>query len=139
MIRSDRRSIATLVAILVAAVSFAAPAASAQAPVPASEAQAFLGNWAVALDAQGQTFVLDINIQDAGGNVAAEVSSEMGGATNVEEISKSGENLVLNYDMEAQGQQVPVEITLTAADEGLDARVDFADGMFQTTGKGTRK
>jgi hypothetical protein len=121
----------------VAVASLGASQLSAQA-VPAADAQPFLGSWAVTIDAQGQSFTMDVDIQDAQGNVAAEVSSELG-STQVEKISRTGENLVLSYNMSAQGQQFPVVMTLTPAGEELNANLDFADGMFQTTGKGTRK
>ena len=119
-----------------------AQTASAQtsAPVPAADAQAFLGDWALAIDAQGQTFTMDLGIEDSGGNVAAEVSSEMGPQpVKAERISKSGENLVLAFSIDAQGQVVPMVLTLTTTADGLNANVDFAAGMFVTTGKGTRK
>jgi hypothetical protein len=123
-------------------VSLGSGQASAQdAPaVRAADAQAFLGSWAVALDAQGQTLTMNVNIQDAEGNVAAEVSSDMAPeVVKAERISKAGDNLVLRFSMAAQGQQFPMVMTLTPEAEALNASVDFADGMFVTTGKGTKR
>ena len=127
-----------LAALITVAIGPGASDAVAQTSVATADAQPFLGDWTVALDAQGQTFTMDINVQDDGGNVAAEVSSQMG-STTVQRIAKNGENLVLSYTMDAQGQMVPVRMTLVPEDAGVDVSVDFADGMFQTTGKGTRK
>jgi hypothetical protein len=129
----------TLIAGAYVAVASSVGAADlAGQSIPAADAQAFLGIWAVAIDAQGQTFTMDVAIEELQGNVAAEISSELG-TSQVQRISKTGENLVLSYSIDVQGQQVPVVMTLTTAAEGLNANIDFADGMYETTGKGTRK
>lgn len=129
----------TFVAFVFALLATAAGISTADAQsVPAGEAANFMGTWAVEIDAQGQVFQMDVNISEAEGNVAAEVSSEMG-ADKVSNISKSAEKLVLSYMMNAQGQIVPVRISLTPTDAGVDAEVDFADGMFIAQGKGTKK
>lgn len=119
------------------AIAFGAADLSGQ-ELAASEAQAFLGSWSVAINAEGQTFVMDVAIEDEQGSVAAEVASELG-TSRVERVSRSGENLVLRYSFNYQGQAVPVTMTLAPAADGLNANVDFADGMYVTTGKGTRK
>jgi hypothetical protein len=125
-------------AFVAIAASFGAADLAAQT-VPAADAQPFLGEWAVAINAEGQTFVMDVSITDAQGSLAAEVGSDMGGTSKVETITKTGENLVLSYNFDAQGQSVPVVLTLAPSPEGLNANIDFADGMYETTGKGTRK
>ena len=56
----------------------------------------------------------------------------------ISNVSKSGEKLVLSYTMDAQGQSIPVKVSLTPTDAGLDAEMDFADGMFTAAGKGTK-
>ena len=106
--------------------------------VPVAEAQAFMGAWTLAVDAQGQAFEMGLAITDEGGNVAAEVSSELG-AQKISQITKNADKLVLSYSMDAQGQQIPIVITLTPTAAGLDAALDFAGGMFQAAGKGTKR
>jgi hypothetical protein len=131
------RTIAALSLVLVAGLALGVNTASAQS-VSASDAQAFLGLWAVSVDAQGQTLVMDLDIKNEGGNVAAEVNSQLG-RSQVERITRNGDKLVLSYSVNAQGQQVPVVMTLAAADAGLNADLDFAGGMFVASGKGTKK
>jgi hypothetical protein len=136
------RILLALFGLAAAGTSLGTVTASAQdaAPVPVADAQAFLGKWAVALDAQGQVFTMNVNIQDSEGNVAAEVTSDMAPeAVKAEKVAKAGENLVLTFSIDAQGQIVPMVMTLTPATDGLDANVDFAAGMFVTTGKGTKQ
>jgi hypothetical protein len=121
-----------------AAAQTTAAAPAAAATINASDAQGFLGKWGFALDAQGQAFALDLNITDEAGKVAAEISSEMG-TSKVSSIVKNADKLVLTYSMDAQGQQIPVAITLAQAEGGLNADFDFAGGMFMLSGKGTKK
>lgn len=109
-----------------------------EAQVPVADAQAFIGGWTLAVDAQGQAFQMGLNITNEGGNVAAEVNSELG-SQKVSQISKNADKLVLAYSMDAQGQQIPIVITLTPTAAGLDAALDFAGGMFTAAGKGTKR
>jgi hypothetical protein len=127
----------TLAAFTLTVGAFATSSAQAQT-IPVAQAQGFMGAWTLAIDAQGQTFEMGLNITDESGNVAAEVSSEMG-SQKVSKVAREAEKLVLSYSMDAQGQAIPVVITLTPADAGLNASLDFAAGMFTASGKGTKK
>jgi hypothetical protein len=127
----------TLAAVTLTVGAFATSSAQAQT-IPVAQAQGFMGAWTLAIDAQGQTFEMGLNITDEGGNVAAEVSSEMG-SQKVSKVAREAEKLVLSYSMDAQGQAIPVVITLIPADAGLNASLDFAAGMFTASGKGTKK
>lgn len=129
------------VASALTAVAFAAPGTlSAQSSsVPAGEAQEFLGQWSLGLTgAQGEQILLSIDIQDADGQVAAEVAADgLAQAVAVERVTRSGSSLVLSFTPMVQGQPIPVEITLTPAGENLDASVIAADGMFAADGTAT--
>jgi hypothetical protein len=120
-------------------------AASAQAAAPASaldtsQATAFLGAWTVSMDAQGQVFEMDLTIADTAGKVSASMGApQMGGMQNITNVARSGENLVLRYQIDAQGQMAPVAVTLRPNGQQLAATMDFADGMFVMTGTATKK
>jgi invasion protein IalB len=134
------RTIPVLLALAAAGIAFETTALDAQAAVPAAEAQPFLGAWSISIDAEGQTFVMNLDIQDDEGNVAAEVTNEMmPGATRASRVAKSGDNLVLTFTIDAQGMVVPMVMTLKSEGEALNADVDFADGMFVTAGKATKR
>ena len=135
---SPRRFFAACLALGLLAVSANVANAQAQNTIPVSEAQPFMGAWTIAVDAQGMTFNMDLDVTDEGGNVAAQVSSEMG-TTKVTRISKSADKLVLGFSMDAQGQMIPVVITLSPTAAGFDAELDFAGGMFMASGKGTKR
>jgi len=63
----------------------------------------------------------------------------MMGTQEVSDISLSGANLVLKYEIDAQGQVAPVALTLVPAGAGVTATMDFADGMFVMDGTGAKK
>ena len=123
------------------ALGFAVPGTlSAQsASIPVDEAREFLGQWSLEISgAQGEQILLSIDIQDADGQVAAEVAADgLAQAVAVESITRSGSSLILGFTPMVQGQPIPVEITLTPAGENLDASVIAADGMFAADGTAT--
>jgi len=114
-----------------------ASSANAQS-IPVAEAQAFMGSWALALDAQGQAFAMDLNVTSDAGNVAAEMVSEMG-TQKITTIAKNEAKLVLSFSADMQGQAIPIAITLTPTAAGVDAEMNVAGGMFVAQGKGTKK
>ena len=114
---------------------FSPAAGSAQSMLDSSEAKAFLGDWNVALEADFGAFEMGLKIQDQGGKVAASVGSPEQGMSNVTDITRSGEGLVLRYEMDYQGQLVPVSVTLTLGPDGesFTASFDFG-GQFSASG-----
>jgi hypothetical protein len=112
-------------------------AGSAQSQLDTSQATAFLGSWSLSFESPQGTFVMELEVTDAAGKVAASIGSEMmGGAMqDVTDVSRSGESLVFRYEFDAQGQLVPVALTL--APDGA-ATMDFADGAFTMPGQGTK-
>lgn len=125
---------------LLAGLAFAPAAASAQSELSSSEASAFMGSWDVALQTDMGPLNMDLDIVDQDGMVSATLGSpEMGGSQEITDISRSGDDLVMHYTMDAQGQQVPVSVTLTPDGEDLHTAMDFADGMFTANGVATKK
>lgn len=114
-------------------------AASGQSQLDTSEASGFLGAWSLSFDSPQGAFVLDLEITDASGKVAASIGSDMmGGMQDVTNIARAGADLVLRYEFDAQGQLVPVALTLTPDGSALNATMDFADGMFTMPGRATK-
>ena len=130
------------VAVLLGAI-LSPLAASAQSELDSSEASAFLGEWLVALDTDFGAFDMDLSITDQGGKVAVTITTPdpAGGAptaTEITDVSKSGDDLVLNYDLDAQGQLITVSVTLEPDGDDLKAAFDFG-GQFFADGGATRK
>lgn len=113
--------------------------ASAQSQLDVAQAQAFLGSWVINMDTDFGPMVINMNIQDQSGKVAATVGSpEMGGMLDVTDITREGANLVLKYDIDAQGQYIDVMMSLEPSGESLNTVIEAAGGQFMTTAVATR-
>jgi len=128
--------------MLLAAVALAVAlpmSASAQSSLDASQAQNYLGTWSISFQSPQGEFVMDLALTDASGKVAAQISNDMMGTQDITDISLSGANLVLKYEIDAQGQIAPVALTLVPQGDMVSATMDFADGMFVMDGSGSKK
>ena len=136
------RRLAVAAAVLGVVVS--PRAVSAQSELDASEASAFMGEWNISFQSDIGAIDFPLELTDQGGKVAAKVGlpdfdgSGPGAPVDVTDLSRSGEGLVLNYEFDAQGQLVPVSLTLTPDGEGLSAVFDLGGGAFSLSGSGTR-
>ena len=126
-----------MVAAALVGVVLSPRVASAQSQLDASEAEAFLGTWTVSLDTDFGAFDLDLEVEDQGGKVAVSIGSPEQGTADVTDVSRSGESLVLEYEVDAQGQMFPISVSLARDGEGLTASFDFG-GQFSAVGTGTR-
>jgi hypothetical protein len=111
---------------------------SAQSQLDTSEAQAFVGNWDLAITSEMGPFNIDLEIADRGGKVAAILGTPDMGSQEVTDVTRQGEDLLLRYQFNQQGQIIPISLTLTPAGEALGAAVNVGDGMFTATGTATR-
>ncbi len=137
MIRSHTRALALAAAILGALV--APSMASAQSQLNVADARSFLGTWALAMTSDMGNFVMNLNVTDMGGKVAANIGSpDIGMDQNVTDITKTGESLVLAFEGSAQGQMFQAEVTLEPAGEGLSVYFDINQGAFAMSGTGTK-
>ncbi len=127
-----------LIPILALLAAFSIPfAASAQSQLPTSEAQSFLGSWTLAMQSDMGPVEFGLNLRDADGRVAAQMQSPMGNV-DITNVRRSGDNLVLEYSMDMQGQSLPISLTLRPDGDATRAAMDFAGGMFTLTGTATR-
>ena len=127
------------VALVLCVCACAGSALRAQAPLPVSDAAKFIGGWTLTLDSPQGPFVLTMTVSDSEGKVAAELASDVMGSQKVADISKSGNDLVLKYQGDFQGQAFAAKITLTPTDDKLGVNFDIADGQFMMTGVGAKK
>jgi hypothetical protein len=80
---------------------------------------------------------MEVDIRDQDGQVAASIASDQIGSQEVTPISADGSDLHLKWEMEMQGQTLPLTLTLTPAAEGLKVSLDMA-GMMQMEGTGSQ-
>ena len=136
------RRLAVAAALLGAIVS--PRAVSAQSALDASEAGAVMGSWSVSVQSDFGPLEFPLVVTDQGGKVAVMVGlpdptgAGAGDPVPVTNVTRSGEGLVLNYDLDAQGQLVPVSLTLTPNGEDLAAVFDIGGGAFSAAGTAKR-
>ena len=131
-----------LVVVLVAVALLAVPRFSAaQSALATSEAAAFLGTWTLTVESPQGPFDQTLELKDAGGKVSGQLTSALApGPTDITDIAKSGDDLVLKFNGDFQGNAFTAKITLTP--QGTDkAKVSFdvMDGQFVMDGTGVKK
>ena len=133
-----RRSLRFAIAVALCALG-ASTLRAQTAPLTTADAGKFMGTWLLTLDSPQGPFVLTMALTDADGKVACELTSDAMPAQKVTDISKSGNDLVLKYQGDFQGQAFAAKITLTPIDDKLAVNFDVMDGQFLMTGVGTKK
>lgn len=134
-----RRALRAALVVVSCALMGSALRAQTPAPLTTAEAGTFMGAWVLALDSPQGPFALTMTLTDVEGKVACELTSDMMPAQKVTDISKAGNDLVLKYQGDFQGQAFAAKITLTPVDDKLGVNFDVMDGQFMMTGVGTKK
>jgi hypothetical protein len=133
------RGLRSLLAVALLAAALPG-AASSQSALNVSDAQAFMGSWTLAMTSQMGDFSMGLEFTDMAGKLGATLDfPDAGMNQSITDISKDGENLVLAFVGEAQGQSFDAVVTLTpTAADAVDVYFDIAAGAFAMTGTGTK-
>ena len=127
-------------AVALALVVSAGVALRAQpSSLPVADAAKFMGAWILTLESPQGPFAMTATFTDVEGKVACELTSDVMPAQKISDISKSGNDLVLKYQGDFQGQAFAAKITLTPVEDKLAASFDVMDGQFTMSGSGTKK
>ena len=129
-----------LTAAVFGVVLLAGTAAAGQASMlDSSEASAFMGTWHIGMELlNGDTFEQTLIIRDEGGKVVARLEDVPGGPSDITDITKEGDNLVLSFERPGQGFTVDIVMTLTLDGEILNATQVF-DGRSSISGPGKKQ
>jgi hypothetical protein len=135
-----RPVIRRLVVAALCVVMGSALRAQAPAPLAVADAAKFMGAWLLTLESPQGAFNLTATLTDVDGKVACELTSDIMPAQKVSDISKAGNDLVLKYQGDFQGQAFAAKITLTPVDDAkVNVNFDVMDGQFMMTGTGVKK
>ena len=111
------------------------------AQLSVADAGAFMGSWTLTLDSPQGAFEQTMVLKDEDGKAVAELSSAMQpDVQKVTDVSKKGNDLVLKFAGNFQGNPFDAEITLVP--DGTDkAKVtfDINGGQFTMSGTGMKK
>ncbi|MBM4183924.1 MAG: hypothetical protein FJ207_06810 [Gemmatimonadetes bacterium] len=112
---------------------------AAQSQLDTAQARAFLGNWMLPLVTDMGNMNLQLNIVDQGGKVAATFGDPTQGVmANVTDITRQGEQLLMNLMVDAQGQSIDVALQITQDGDGLSVDVAAMGGAFTANARATR-
>jgi hypothetical protein len=125
--------------IVAAAILFAPPVAFAQSTLAVADASKFIGNWAIDMETPQGAFTMMLNLTDKSGKVAGEISADMLPTQEITDITKAGEDLVLKYASDFQGQPFNVKLTMTVDGPKGKVMFDAADGQFVMEGAASKK
>lgn len=130
---------ARLLGTVALAIALSAGLGAAQlTPVDAGK---FMGSWSLMLDSPQGAFEQSMVLKDEAGKVVAEISNQMQpDVQKVTDVTKNGDDLVLKFAGNFQGNAFDAMITLTP--DGTDkAKVTFDvnGGQFTMSGTGTKK
>jgi hypothetical protein len=100
----------------------------------------FAGEWTLTLDGPQGPFDQSLVFKDEGGKAVAEMHNDMIGTQKVTDITKDGDNIVLKYAGNFQGNPYDAAVTLTP--DGTDkckVTFDVNSGQFTMSGTGAKK
>jgi len=116
-------------------------ATAAEAQLAPADAGALMGTWTIALDTPQGSFEQTVALKDEAGKVVAEISNQMAPEVQkVTDVSKKGEDLILKFAGNFQGN--PFDAVITMTPQGSDkctVTFDINSGMFTMNGTGTKK
>jgi hypothetical protein len=100
----------------------------------------FAGEWTLSIDSPQGPFEQSLIFKDEAGKAVAELHNEMLGTTKVTDLTKDGENVVLKYAGNFQGNPFDAAVTLTPdGTDKLKVTFDVNGGQMSMTGTGTKK
>lgn len=102
-------------------------------------AQPMLGSWVATLATPDGNVPLMISVRDLDGDVVVVLGNEDAESDPIRDVWRSGDALVAAYEMDYQGMPINAEVSLELDGEELDTDWSFADGMYETSARATRR
>ena len=100
------------------------------------DAKAWMGEWTLTIQGGRGPQERSLTVKDASGKVAASLAGGRGGAIEIIDVSKKGNDLVLKFKQQGRGGEVDVVMTLAMQADGTLTVSQELNGNTQTgTGK----
>lgn len=126
--------------VLVASLALVASTARAQEQAKPADVANFMGTWTLTLESPQGSFAMNFALTEKEGKLAGELSSDLAPPQAVDDISKSGDDLVLKYQGNFQGNAFDAKITLTPdGEKGAKVLFEINNGQFMMNGTGAKK
>lgn len=111
----------------------------AQSSLSVADAAPFMGAWTIVLDTPQGAMPMDVNVKDTNGMVTGEIGSDMMGVQTITDVTKSDASLVMKYNLDMQGNVIPIQLTLTPDGDAMKFALDAGAGQFFIEGAATKK
>lgn len=126
--------------MVVALMLLVASAAHAQDGIKPADVEKFMGTWSLNLESPQGSFAMNFSLTEKEGKLAGELTSDMAPPQEITDITKSGEELVLKYAGNFQGNSFDAKVTLTpSGDNSVNIIFDVNNGQFLMNGTGIKK
>ena len=122
---------------LVAAWGSIALVAGAQA-LASADAKAWMGEWTLTIEGGRGAQERQLTIKDLSGKVAATLGGGRGGAIEITDVSKKGNDVVLKFKQQGRRGEADVVMTLALQTDGT-LKVDSGGGTATRNGTGKEK
>lgn len=122
-----------------ATVSAEAPKTPGDRPtLKAEDAKDFIGDWALDVKSQRGESKGSLSIKDNGGMAVAHIQMRQGSEHLVTNITKTAEGLLLQYTVDAQGNQMKMKVALKRDGEKLAGTAENEGGNYKMELVGTK-
>ena len=113
--------------------------ASAQSKLATADAGPVLGDWSVTLDGPMGPLTMTMAMSDNNGVLAAKIDGGELAVGEINDIAKKDNQIVMNFEAEAQGMKLPSTMTLTPEGDKLKVKFDLMNGAFSMDGMASKK
>ena len=136
MYRILSRTVLTIAGVALVVGTLSTRMVSAQALMTA-DAKAWMGDWTLTIQGGRGPQERTITFKDAGGKVAATLGAgRRGGPTDITDVSKKGNDVMLKFKQQGRGGETDVVMTLSMQSDGTLKVKQEANGNTQEgTGK----
>ena len=100
---------------------------------------AFVGDWVLTVEGRRGPQERPLTIKETAGKLSAELGGGRGGPVAITDVTVKGNEAILKWTQDMQGNSVPVVMTLTLKDGALTVKQDMANGQFSQSGTGKKK
>ncbi len=136
MYRTLSRTVLLVLGLFLAARSGSTPLIAGGQALASADAKAWMGEWALTIEGGRGPQERSLTIKDVSGKVAATLGGGRGGAIEITDVSKKGNDLVLKFKQQGRGGEVDVVMTLAMqADGTLKVSQELGGNTQSGTGK----
>jgi hypothetical protein len=134
----SRMTVVVFVMFLAVESAIGLMAAGQASTLASADAKAWLGDWSLTIEGGRGPQERTLTIKDMAGKVVATMGGGRGGPIEITNISKKGDDLVMQFKQQGRGGEVDVTLTLSMQPDGT-LKVSQNLGANTQSGTGKKK